>query len=96
VTKGVKGQTEQPGRRLKTPSRGSIARCGARPFLRAGLCSVGLKLETCRQARIHPGSALRKGIRRRTVALNMCQGNGRSARREPSAWESSDLWVLVL
>jgi hypothetical protein len=31
-TRSVRGQIEQPCTRLKTPRRGSIARCGARPF----------------------------------------------------------------
>jgi hypothetical protein len=45
-TRSVRGQIEQPCTRLKTPRRGGIARCGARPFfIWAGLWSVSPKLE---------------------------------------------------
>jgi hypothetical protein len=76
-----------------TARRHRPVRCSA--LLSGGAVIGSPKVGACRQARIHSGLGFRKGIRRHIVALNMCQGDMRSARRRPSAWESNGLWVLV-
>lgn len=99
VTRGgtgsVRGQAEQPCTRLKTPRRGGIARCGARPFP-WGKGVVGFaEAGTRRQTRIQLGFCFRKEPERRVVARNTFQCDGRSARRKSRARKSNGLWVLV-